>query len=80
MGIRPYILPALKWVGTLTGIAAGCLIALNISISGWGFAIFLVSSLSWGTAAFLMGETSLLLLQGVFTIINALGIYRWLIA
>ena len=80
MGKGTYILPILKWVGTLTGIAAASLIALNISMSGWGFAVFLVSSLSWGTAAFLMGETSLLLLQGVFTIINALGIYRWLIA
>ena len=80
MGNRPYILPWLKWAGTMTGIAAASLIALNISISGWGFAVFLVSSLSWGAAAFLMGETSLLLLQGVFTIINALGIYRWLIA
>ncbi len=31
--------------------------------------------MSWDTAALLMDETSLLLLQGVFTAINVLGIH-----
>ena len=37
----------LKWIGTGTGIAAAFLIALNLSISGWGFVLFLISSVSW---------------------------------
>jgi hypothetical protein len=36
--------------------------------------------MSWATAALLMGEASLLLLQAVFTAINVLGIWRWLLA
>jgi hypothetical protein len=74
------LLSALKWLGTAAGIAGALWIALNLPSSGWGFLLFLLSSMSWGTAALLMGESSLLLLQGVFTVINLLGIWRWLLA
>jgi nicotinamide riboside transporter PnuC len=74
------LLEALKWLGTAAGIAGAAWIALNLPSSGWGFSLFLLSSVSWGTAALLMGETSLLLLQAVFTAINVLGIWRWLLA
>ena len=70
----------LKWLGTAAGVAGALLIALNLPWSGWGFALFLASSLSWGAAAVMMGEPSLAILQGVFTAINVLGIWRWLIA
>ncbi len=70
----------LKWTGTATGIAGATLVALNVSISGWGFVLFLASSVSWTVAALRMRENSLALLQGAFTVINVLGIYRWLIA
>ena len=75
-----FLLGALKWLGTAAGIAGALWIAMNLPSSGWGFSLFLLSSMSWGTAALLMGETSLLLLQGVFTAINVLGIWRWLLA
>ena len=55
-------------------------IALNLPFSGWGFVLFLGSSVSWTVAGFKMRENSLALLNGVFTVINLLGIYRWLIA
>jgi hypothetical protein len=74
------LLSALKWLGTAAGIAGALWIALNLPSSGWGFSLFLLSSMSWGAAALLMGESSLLLLQGVFTVINLLGIWRWLLA
>ena len=72
-------LPILKWLGTVAGIGGAVLVALNIPASGWGFVFFLVSSVCWGTAALTIREWSLLLLQGVFTIINLIGIYRWLL-
>ena len=72
------LLDLLKWLGTVAGIAGALWIAMNLPSSGWGFSLFLLSSACWGTAALLMGETSLLLLQGVFTAINVLGIWRWL--
>jgi len=55
-------------------------IALNLPISGWGFVLFLISSVSWTVAGLRMRETSLVVLQGAFTVINVLGIYRWLVA
>lgn len=70
----------LKIFGTATGIAAALMIAANLPISGWGFVVFLFSSVSWTWAALLMGVRSLALLEGVFTLVNVLGIYRWLLA
>ena len=72
-------LSILKWLGTLAGVAGAGLIAVNIPASGWGFTLFLVSSVSWGMAATLMRESSLVLLQAAFTFINIIGIYRWLL-
>ena len=69
-----------KWLGTAAGIAGATVIALNLPISGWGFVLFLVSSVSWIVAGLRMGENSLALLHAAFTAINVLGIYRWLIA
>jgi drug/metabolite transporter (DMT)-like permease len=69
----------LKWLGTAAGVAGALVIALNLPWSGWGFALFLVSSLSWGAAAVMMREPSLAILQVVFTVINVLGIWRWLL-
>ena len=69
----------LKWIGTATGIAGATVIALNLPFSGWGFVLFLISSVSWTIAGLRMRENSLVVLQGAFTAINLLGIYRWLI-
>jgi hypothetical protein len=73
------ILTVIKWVGTFSGIAGSLLVALNISISGYGFILFTISSISWGVAAWIMKETSLLMLQSVFFVVNIIGISRWLL-
>lgn len=72
------MLPYLKWLGTGAGIAGALLVALNIPASGWGFALFLVSSLSWTAAGLIMRDRALLALNLAFTAINLLGIIRWL--
>ena len=77
---RHPMLAWLKWVGTGMGIAGALVVALNLPFSGWGFVLFLVSSVSWTVAGLKMREHSLALLNGVFTAVNLLGIYRWLIA
>ncbi|MBF0584653.1 MAG: hypothetical protein HQL80_10545 [Magnetococcales bacterium] len=70
--------PLLKWIGTTTGVAGALLVAMNIPLSGYGFLLFLVSSTSWFVAAYHMREISLMILQAVFTIINLVGVWRWL--
>jgi hypothetical protein len=52
-------------------------IALNLGVVGYGFVLFLVSSLLWTAVGFAQREPSLVVLQGAFTEINVLGIYRW---
>ena len=42
-------LTALKWLGTAFGIAGAAVLAFNLPFSGWGFVLFLVSSLAWMT-------------------------------
>jgi hypothetical protein len=72
-------LATLKWVGTAFGIAGAVIIALNLPFSGWGFCLFLGSSFAWTVVGVRMRENSLVALNSVFTVINLLGVYRWLI-
>ena len=41
------------------------------------FALFLISSVLWSAVGWIHREPSLVVLQGAFTAINLLGIYRW---
>ena len=73
------MLSALKWAGTIAGVAGAFLIAANLPLSGWGFVLFLINSASWATAAALQGDRPLLLLNLAFTAANLIGIWRWLL-
>lgn len=44
----------------------------------YGFGLFLISSLLWSVVGWFQREMSLVVLQGTFTVINIVGIYRWL--
>ena len=55
------MLPWLKWIGSITGIAGALTIALNLPISGWGFIAFLASSTAWLAAATIQRDTALAL-------------------
>ena len=68
-----------KWTGTLAGIAGAILVALNLDVSGYGFLLFLASSLLWCAAGIAQRDDSLILLQATFVVINIIGIYRWLV-
>lgn len=74
----PWLGPA-KWIGTLSGIAGAILVALNMEVSGYGFLLFLASSLLWCAAGVAQRDDSLILLQATFVVINIIGIYRWLV-
>ena len=74
----PWLGPA-KWIGTLAGIAGAILVALNLDVSGYGFLLFLASSLLWCAAGIAQRDDSLILLQATFVVINIIGIYRWLV-
>jgi len=70
-------LSALKWIGTAAGVCGATLIALNLGAVGYGFALFLVSSMVWGSIGVVQREPSLIVLQSAFTAINVVGLWRW---
>ena len=61
-------------------VTGAVLIALNVGVVGLGFMLFLVSSELWTVASWVHREPSLVVLQGAFTVINVLGVYRWALA
>jgi hypothetical protein len=69
-------LSAAKWIGTGAGVSGAIVIALDLGIVVYGFALFLLSSLLWGSVAPIQGESSLAVLQGAFTAINLFGFWR----
>lgn len=66
-----------KWIGTGAGVSGAALIALNLGFVVYGFALFLLSSAFWLAAALSQREPSLAVLQGTFTLINVIGLWRW---
>lgn len=70
---------AIKWIGTTTGVLGALVLALNIPLSGWGWALFLASSLAWTFAGAVMKDMSLVILQFAFVVVDTIGIWRWLI-
>lgn len=69
----------LKWIGTLTGVLGALMLALNIPLSGWGWVLFLISSLAWTLAGAVMKDMSLVVLQFAFVVVDLIGVWRWLI-
>jgi hypothetical protein len=67
-----------KWIGTGTGVLAASLIALNLGVEAYGFGLFLISSVLWTWAGWMHREASLVLLEATFTVINVVGLYRWI--
>lgn len=76
-GINPIVLAAAQWIGTAAGVFGAILVALNLGLVAYGFAFFLVSSVLWGVVGLIKREPSLVALQGAFTVVNVLGLWRW---
>jgi hypothetical protein len=71
----------LGYVAMVSGIAAAVTISGDFGrrITGWAFAVFTVSSIAWVGVGIIDREPPLLIQNLVLTLINAFGIYRWLI-
>lgn len=64
-----------------SGIIAAIMVSANVGrrVTGYGFAVFFLSSLVWIAYAFLGDDPPLIIQNGVLAAINLLGVYRWLI-
>jgi hypothetical protein len=70
----------ISWVATIATIIAASMTAANLGsrITGYGFCVFLIGSLSWLATGLLTGQPALTWTNVVLTILNIFGIWRWL--
>jgi len=52
---------------------------LGARVTGWGFVVFTIGSLCWTAIGFSSGQTNLLASNGFLTLVNLVGIWRWLV-
>jgi membrane protein implicated in regulation of membrane protease activity len=71
---------SISWVATVATIIAASMTAANLGarITGYGFAVFLIGSLSWLGVGLLTGQPALVWTNIVLTVLNLFGVWRWL--
>lgn len=71
----------LKWFAALSGIAAAFMVSLDNGrrVTGWGFVLFVASSIAWIAGAALTKDAALGTQNVVLFGINLFGVYRYLI-
>jgi hypothetical protein len=77
----PPLVDLLKWSASISGIVACFMVSLDLGrrLTGWGFALFVASSICWISGAFLSDDEPLLSQNLVLFCINCFGVYRYLI-
>lgn len=75
------LIDILKWSASISGIIAAFMVSLDLGrrITGWGFALFVLSSIAWIAGAFLSKDEPLGTQNLVLFGINVFGVYRYLI-
>jgi hypothetical protein len=75
------ITDVLKWAASISGMIAAFMVSLDLGrrVTGWGFVLFLASSICWISGAALTGDWALGTQNVVLFGINMLGVYRYLI-
>ncbi len=70
----------LSWVATIATITAATITASNLGsrITGYGFAVFTVGSISWFGLGMLTDQPALVWTNAVLTFLNLFGVWRWL--
>lgn len=70
-----------KWAASISGMVAAFMVSLDLGrrVTGWGFVIFVGSSIAWFAGAWLTEDWALGTQNTVLLGINLLGVYRYLI-
>ncbi|WP_240700229.1 hypothetical protein [Sphingomonas gei] len=71
----------LKWAASISGMIAAFMVSLDFGrrITGWGFALFVASSICWISGALMSDDEALWTQNIVLFGINIFGVYRYLI-
>lgn len=75
------LIDVLKWSASGSGMIAALMVSLDLGrrITGWGFVLFVASSICWISGSALTGDWALGTQNVVLFGINLLGVYRYLI-
>jgi sporulation protein YlmC with PRC-barrel domain len=68
------------WIAPAATMIAAMMTAANLGarVTGWGFVVFAIGSLCWGFIGWREGQANLLLTNIFLTLVNLVGIWRWL--
>jgi hypothetical protein len=68
------------WIAPIATIIAAMMTAANLGarVTGWGFVVFVLGSVSWSIVGVSSGQTNLLASNGFLTLVNLIGVWRWL--
>ncbi len=68
------------WIAPMATMIAAMMTAANLGarVTGWGFVVFSVGSVAWTTVGMASGQTNLVLSNAFLTVVNLIGIWRWL--
>ncbi len=68
------------WIAPIATAIAVVMTASNLGarVTGWGFAVFVVASVSWCVIGMTTGQPNLLWANGFLTLVNLVGVWRWL--
>ena len=71
---------AAEWVAPMATMVAAMMTAANLGprTTGWGFVIFTLGSICWAAIGVSTRQTNLLATNSFLTLVNAVGIWRWL--
>ena len=68
------------WIAPVATMMAAMMTAANLGarVTGWGFVVFTVGSICWSLIGLSTGQTNLVATNGFLTVVNIVGIWRWL--
>ena len=68
------------WIAPIATMIAAMMTAANLGarVTGWGFVVFTIGSVCWSAVGLSTGQTNLLATNIFLTLVNLVGIWRWL--
>lgn len=69
-----------EWLAPIATMVAAMMTAVNLGarVTGWGFVVFTIGSVAWTIVGLGSGQVSLIAANGFLTVVNLVGIWRWL--
>lgn len=79
--MQDILINSLKWFASGSGMIAAFMVSLDIGrkTTGWGFVIFVASSIAWIAGSALTSDWALGTQNVVLFAINLFGVYRYLV-